>query len=90
MGRLELLMSKLKGSAILAESDAYRNVLTYYNSLKVAQESGDAKAGVIHRKMAVHYKRTGSNGNGNGKGNGDNPESAKKVKKAENVQKPAK
>jgi len=55
--KMGLVSSKVKTTAILAESDAYRAARLYYNAVKAAARAGDELAEPIARDMSIHYRK---------------------------------
>jgi len=55
--RLFMLLDKVKDTALLAESEAFKSARLYYNSVKAAARAGKTEAEPIARDLAIHYKR---------------------------------
>ncbi len=55
--QLEAFLDKVKDTALLAESEAYKTARLYYNSVKAASRAGNTGAEPIARDLAIHYKR---------------------------------
>lgn len=56
---LGMITDKVKDTAILAESEAFKSSRLYYNSVKAAANAGDEEAEPIARDLGVHYKKLG-------------------------------
>jgi hypothetical protein len=57
--KLDMIADKVKDTAMLAESEAFKTSRLYYNSVKAAANAGDEEAEPIARDLAVHYKKLG-------------------------------
>lgn len=55
--KLDLIFTKVKDTALVAESEAYQTARLYYNSVKAAANAGDKEAEIISRELARHYKK---------------------------------
>ena len=54
-----MIADKVKDTAMLAESEAFKTSRLYYNSVKAAANAGDEEAEPIARDLSVHYKKLG-------------------------------
>lgn len=62
--RLDMLLDKVKDTAMLAESEAYKTARLYYNSAKAAARAGSEEAEPIARDLSIHYRKQGVSQNG--------------------------
>ncbi|HLP45092.1 MAG TPA: hypothetical protein VK186_20580 [Candidatus Deferrimicrobium sp.] len=58
--QLELISAKVRDTALVAESEAYRTARLYYHSVKAAAKAGDKEAEQITGDLAKHFKKQGS------------------------------
>jgi len=55
--KLDLIITKVRDTALVSESEAYQSARLFYNSVKAAAKAGDEEAEKITRELAVHYKK---------------------------------
>ncbi len=55
--KLDLIATKVKDTALVAESEAFQAARLYYNSVKAAAKAGDEEAEKIAIELAKHYKK---------------------------------
>ena len=55
--KVEAVLDKIKDTALLAESEAFKLSRLYYNSVKAAYGAGNTSAEPIARDLGIHYKR---------------------------------
>jgi len=62
--RLDMLLDKVKDTAMLAESEAFKVARVYYKSVKAAALAGSEEAEPIARDLSIHYRKQGVSRNG--------------------------
>lgn len=55
--KIDLILTKVRDTALVSESEAYKSARLYYNSVKAAAKAGDEEAEKITKELAVHYKK---------------------------------
>ena len=61
---VDLLIDKLKDTAMLAESEAFNFARLYYKVVKAAAKAGSEEAEPIARDLSIHYRKQGVSRNG--------------------------
>jgi len=62
--RMDMLADKVKDTAMLAESEAFKVARVYYNAVKAAAKAGSEEAEPIAKDLGIHYKRNSVSTNG--------------------------
>lgn len=55
--KIDLILTKVRDTALVSESEAYKSARLYYNSVKAAAKAGDEEAEKITKELAVHYRK---------------------------------
>lgn len=55
--KIDLILTKVKDTALLTESEAYKSGRLYYNSVKAAAKAGDEEAEKITKELAIHFRK---------------------------------
>ena len=57
--RLDMLSDRVKDTAMLAESEAFKTARVYYGTVKIAAKAGSEEAEPIARDLSIHYRKQG-------------------------------
>jgi hypothetical protein len=55
--KIDLILTKVRDTALVSESEAYKSARLYYNSVKAAAKAGDEEAEKITKELAIHYRK---------------------------------